>query len=113
MKRLGVILLVAATSLAAAPRDSGFKIVTPSEEWPVPPVPPAAPPAYTAAPVPNIDAYAPAPTPQSNDPHLSPQFFHQKDYYTGQGYTPGSSIYGEQQRKQGPMGGINLKVPLE
>jgi len=112
MKRLPLLLLIAAASLAAAPRNSGFQI-TPQDDWPVPPVPPATPPPYTAAPVPNLDAYAPAPTPESNDPQFSPQFFHQKDYYTGQGYTPGSSIYGEQVRKQGPMGGINLKVPLQ
>lgn len=113
MNRLVLLLLVAAASLAAAPRDSGFQITTPQDDWPTPPIPPATPPAYTAAPVPNADAYAPAPTPQSDDPQLSPEFFHQKDYYTGQGYTPGSSIYGEQVRRQGPMGGINLKVPLQ
>jgi hypothetical protein len=44
---------------------------------------------------------------------LMPELFRQRKTYQGDGYTPGSTVQGEQQKRQKPLPGFNLSVPLE
>jgi hypothetical protein len=69
---------------------------------------------YTNAPVPNTDATIPfVKDPSKDQAQLGPGVFAPPATgYRGEGYTPGSSVDGEQQRKVKPGGGISLKVPL-
>jgi hypothetical protein len=69
---------------------------------------------YTNAPVPNTDAAIPfVKDPSKDQAQLGPGVFAPPATgYRGEGYTPGSSVDGEQQRKVKPGGGISLKVPL-
>jgi hypothetical protein len=80
---------------------------------------PATPPTATAS------AFTPAPMPDPDlDPNsfrhtqparveLTPSLFHERQSFHGDGYTPNSSVEGEQTRKIRPAPGFNLSVPLE
>lgn len=69
---------------------------------------------FTPAPVPDETLEPPASNRrQSNEPNLRPGLFHtQKQLYQGEGYMPGSTIDGEQQKREKPLPGLNLSVPL-
>jgi hypothetical protein len=43
---------------------------------------------------------------------LTPNLFHQSQSYLGDGYTPNSTVQGEQTKKIRPTPGLNLSVPL-
>ena len=70
------------------------------------------------------NVFAPAPVPdldldgsmsRKTDPAkvgLSPTLYHQHPTLTGEGYTPNSTMDGEQTRRFLPMPGLNLNVPL-
>lgn len=114
MKRrtfLAAVLGIA--TMAASPRRSAPVIVSPDENFPLPPVPPVKPPAFQAAPVPDLDLSAPAQAERNRGPELSPDLFNQRAYNSGQGYIPGSTIERQQQQRQLPVPGFNLKMPLQ
>jgi hypothetical protein len=75
-------------------------------------VPPSA--DFTTAPVPNTDANIPfVKNPRASQAQLGPGLFAPPSTgYRGEGYVPGSTAEGEQQRKLKPAPGINLTVPL-
>jgi hypothetical protein len=69
---------------------------------------------FTPAPVPNLDLDGTVP--YRSGPasvRLLPSFFHQQDTVKGAGFTPNSSIFGEQMKKLRPAPGLTLSVPLE
>jgi hypothetical protein len=79
----------------------------------------AAPPAadrhrFTAAPVPDIDL---EPGKQSSEParvELLPNLFRERQTAGwGDGYTPNSTVEGEQNKRIRPTPGLNLSVPLQ
>ncbi len=69
---------------------------------------------FTSAPVPNSEASIPfVKDPRANQAQLGPGLFAPPTTgYRGEGYVPGSTPEGEQQRKLKPAPGINLTVPL-
>jgi len=114
MKRRAVLAAVLGiATMAASPRRSSPVIVSPDENFPLPPVPPVKPPAFQAAPVPDLDLSAPAQAERNSGPELSPDLFNQRAYNSGQGYIPGSTIERQQQQRQLPVPGFNLKMPLQ
>lgn len=86
---------------------------------PVPPLvsaAPASPPDYTPAPMPDPDFEAPSGPRQVEPPHaeLAPGLLHAPSMvYRGEGYTPGSTMTDEQDRRFHPSPGLNLRLPLE
>jgi hypothetical protein len=113
MKRRTLLTAVfGLAAMGASPRRSA-PILSPDENFPLPPVPPAKPPAFQAAPVPDLDLSAPAQAERNSGPEFSPNLFNQRAYNGGQGYTPGSSIERQQQQRQLPVPGFNLKMPLQ
>ena len=114
MRRRALLAAVfGVATMAASPRRSSPVILSPDENFPLPPVPPAKPPAFQAAPVPDLDLSAPAQAQRNSGPELSPDLFNQRPYNGGQGYTPGSTIERQQQQRQAPVPGFNLKMPLQ
>jgi hypothetical protein len=68
---------------------------------------------YTPAPVPDSEYEVPSATGGQSGPSLRPGFFQQRKSYQGEGYTPGSTIQGEEQRRYKPLPSLNLSVPLQ
>jgi hypothetical protein len=97
---LALVLVMTATAAAPAPN------------LPVPPIPPANPPRYLAAPVPNVDARAPSPVSQEGA-QLSPYLFRYNNYDPSVGYTPGSRVQTSDDRKILPVPGFTLRVPIQ
>ncbi len=88
--------------------------VTPEDEMPVPPIPPATASPYLAAPMPNTALGAPqAAETASSGARLSPGFYHPKDYNIGEGYLEGSTVQGEQERRAQPVPRLQFKMPLQ
>jgi len=112
-RRAWLALALGIATIAAAPRRSAPLVLSPDENYPIPPVPPASPPAFQAAPVPDLDLSAPAQAQRNSGPQLSPDLFNGPVYNGGQGYTPGSTIERQQQQRQLPVPGFNLKMPLQ
>jgi hypothetical protein len=114
--------LLAASLLTTAASPGGY--APPALAGPAPPLvaiaPKPAPPAAVAPPV-----FVPAPMPdlefednaqQKRGPagvELSPNLYHPHQGYLGDGYTPNSTIEGEQNRRLRPMPELNLSVPLQ
>jgi hypothetical protein len=74
----------------------------------------AAPSAFTPAPVPDLDQddY----TFRKNGPakvEVTPNLFHQRETVSGDGFTPNSTIFGEQTKRFRPTPSLNLSVPLQ
>ncbi len=108
-----VLCAVAALLLtAAAPQKKKPLVLTPPEEYPMPPVPPRRPGRLQVAPVPDAEVTAPN-TASGDGARLRPDFFPQRIYNGGQGYLSGSTIEGQQEQRQKPIPGFNLKVPLQ
>jgi hypothetical protein len=89
--------------------------VTPEDELPVPPIPPATETPYLAAPMPDTALGAPPDPLESKDQgaRLSPGFYHPKDYNIGEGYLNGSTVQGEQERRAQPVPRLQFKMPLQ
>jgi hypothetical protein len=69
---------------------------------------------FTPAPVPNIDLqFGVRAEPATVS--LAPTVFHQAPTYLGEGYTPNSTLPGTEAttKRIGPVGGLNLSVPLQ
>jgi hypothetical protein len=80
--------------------------------------PPAADPRSTAfsafapAPVPDIDQQGVRQKPGPARMELTPSFYKPREGPSGDGFTPNSTIYGEQTKRLLPTPGLNLNVPL-
>ncbi len=94
-----VFLLLATTAASPAP------------SLPVPPIPPADPPADHSAPVPDRDAQAP--TEPGQRVQVSVQDFRIQRFYQGLGYTPGSHFETSEEKRPIQTPGLSLKVPLQ
>ena len=96
---------------AAAPVASNTPLVV---THPASPLAPAAPgDNFTPAPMPNLDLdgstlHKPGPV----GVVVTPRLFRERQPTVGDGYTPNSTIDGEQTRRFRPMPGLNLNVPL-
>lgn len=114
---LGISLALALTvsADAAQKRMSPTFEVSPDEDLPVPPIPPAQKPAYAAAPVPDsgLNTLADPGDSSSQGAKISPGFYHPKDYNLGEGYLSGSTVQGEQERRANPLPRLQLKMPLQ
>jgi len=79
---------------------------------PVPPIPPARPPADSNAPIPNPDVTAPTPTAS-----LSPSFmvhdFRINTFDRSLGYVPGSHFSTSEDKRPIQTPGLEMKVPLQ
>ena len=114
MRRRAVLAAAfAMATMAAAPHRSKPLALPPEDSFPLPPVPPATPPNFEAAPMPDLDLSAPEQAQRNSGPQLSPDLFKQHGYNGGQGYTPGSTIENQQRQRQSPVPGFNLKMPLQ
>ena len=116
LARRAALLAAAIVLAAAAPRAYGPLAAAEA----LPPAPPAASHSATLS---GFSAFAPAPVPDVDqqgfrrkaDParmQLSPSFYKPQEGPSGDGFTPNSSIYGEQTRRLLPTPGLNLNVPL-
>jgi hypothetical protein len=71
-------------------------------------------PAYTPAPMPDADLYAPLPPTQPQaSAQLGPQVIYPDKQYRGDGFFPGSTSQSVQQRLLKPAPGISLTMPLQ
>lgn len=69
---------------------------------------------FTPAPLPNSDASAPIlRTLGPETAQFTPGLFQRETTFRGNGYTPGSTVDGNEQRRFNPSPGINMKVPLQ
>lgn len=78
---------------------------------PVPPVPPARPPADEAAPVPNTDAHPPI-VRSSEGPSVDLRLYRAKQYDPSKGFAPGSRYQSTEDRKPIQTPGISVSVPF-
>jgi hypothetical protein len=82
-----------------------------ADTLPLPPVPPANIPVQEAAPVPNIDAQAPAAA-TSEGPTVAVKLYRFQDYDPSHGFTPGSQYQSSEDRKPIQTPGFSVNVPL-
>jgi hypothetical protein len=83
-----------------------------SQSLPLPPIPPAHPPADRGAPVPDPGISAPreGPPPLSN---ITVRDFRNNDYNQSLGYTPGSKFETSEDKRSIQTPGLSLRVPLQ
>jgi hypothetical protein len=84
----------------------------PAPELPVPPIPPAHPPADQAAPVPDIDAQGPL----SADPQgvkVGLNDFRVRRYDSSMGYTQGSHFQTSEEKRPIQTPGLMFRVPIQ
>jgi hypothetical protein len=97
------VLFVALIGLAPAAR---------ADDLPVPPIPPEHPPAWELAPVPNVDARAPALN-DGDSPSVDVRFYRARPYDPGLGFAPGSRYQSTEDRKPIQTPGLSFSVPLK
>jgi hypothetical protein len=83
-----------------------------AEPLPLPPVPPTAPDVSEAAPVPNVDAQAPA-IPISEEPSINVKLYRARTFDTSAGFAPGSRFQTSEDRKPIQTPGFAITVPLK
>lgn len=83
-----------------------------AEDLPVPPIPPEHPPIAEAAPVPNVNAEAPA-APASDEPSVNVKVYRATMYDPGLGFAPGSRYQSTEERKPIQTPGVSISVPLQ
>jgi hypothetical protein len=83
-----------------------------ADDLPVPPVPPGHPPLADAAPVPNVDAEAPA-APTSAKPSVNVRVYHANIYDPSLAFVPGSRYQATEDRKPIQTPGLSISVPLK
>jgi len=83
-----------------------------ADDLPLPPLPPEHPPVAEAAPVPNVDAEAPA-APTSEKPSVNIKMYRASMYDPGVGFTPGSRYQSSEDRKPIQTPGFSVNVPLK
>jgi len=85
-----------------APETGAAQAVTPNADG------------YTPAPVPNMDQAAPLQRALGPaQPEWKPGLFTSQSTYRGEGYTPGSSVQGNENRNVHPAPLLSLDVPLQ
>jgi hypothetical protein len=85
----------------------------PSTALPVPPLP-EPPPAYEAAPTPNLDVEQPRNQQAAGSrTEIEPNLFTQREERRGEGFVQGSVARYEAERRQRVTPGVNLRVPLQ
>ncbi len=68
---------------------------------------------FEPAPMPDADLYPPVPhTDETKSASVTPSLFRPKDQYRGDGFSPGSTVQGNQERLLKPAPGLSMKVPL-
>jgi hypothetical protein len=108
---LGIVLLAG----AASPTTSRpFAMVDPVLPPEVIAPPAASPTGFTPAPMPDIELNSgivrdPGPAKVG----LAPSLFNEHPTYQGDGFTPNSTVQGEQTKRIRPAAGFNLSVPLQ
>jgi hypothetical protein len=88
-----------------------FSAAAATNELPVPPIPPADLPPMETAPVPNIEAQAPA-TPESVAPSINVKLYRAQSFDPSQGFTPGSRFQTNEDRKPIQTPGLSVSVPI-
>jgi hypothetical protein len=83
-----------------------------AEDLPVPPVPPDHPAVAQAAPIPDIDAEAPA-APESDKMSVDVRLYRVKLYDPSLGFAPGSHYQSTEDRKAIQTPGFSVSVPLQ
>jgi hypothetical protein len=91
--------------LALSPAANG-------DDLPVPPIPPANPPAVDTAPVPNADAHAPVAA-SSEEPSIDVRLYRVRRYDPSLGFAPGSRYQSTEDRKPIQTPGFSISVPLK
>ncbi len=116
MTQRGALLAAALLLGAASPRS----FVPLASTDPLSP-----PPAVTAPKAASFSAFSPAPVPDIDQEdgtarksgpqrmQLTPSFFKPREGPSGDGFTPNSTVYGEQTKRLLPTPGLNLNVPLQ
>ncbi len=84
----------------------------PSRSLPVPPIPPAHPPAGQSAPVPDRDIQAPVET-ASQGTTVVPQDFRFRQFNQSLAYPPGSRFATSEDKRPIQTPGLTLRVPLQ
>jgi hypothetical protein len=69
-------------------------------------------PRFVPAPMPNPDVRAPR-SPETGDTTVAPRLFMPPDRFAGDGYTPGSTVQSEQERRLRPGAGVNLRMTFD
>ena len=112
--KLWWLIPLALPLMAASPRPH-FTLGAPGAalpyEAPTPGTVPGSP-IYEPAPLPNPDAVGP-PVASGGATTLSPTLFTQREQYRGDGFSPGSTAQGEQERNVQPAAGFKLHMPLQ
>jgi hypothetical protein len=83
-----------------------------AEDLPLPPIPPDNPPAGDTAPVPNVDARAPAP-PSSEQASVNVKLYRADPPDPSLGFLPGSRFQNSEERKPIQTPGFSITVPLK
>jgi hypothetical protein len=105
-------------SVQAAPRQGGANGMftatpLPANALPVPPLP-EPPPAFEAAPIPNLEVERPRdPDGARARTEIEPNLFTQREERRGEGFVQGSVGRYEADRRQRVTPGVNLRVPLQ
>ncbi len=105
----GLAMLLA----AASPSGYNLQVPAPGSGLPVPPAPPAAgpPSKFQPAPTPNRDVELAKPR-ASNETTVAPSLFTRPNEYHGDGFSKGSTVQSEQERRVKPAAGFSLHMPL-
>lgn len=88
----------------AVPAEGGFSLSAPTRS--------GAPPSFQPAPLPNRDVATPQAPRASNEPSLAPTLFTTRTQFRGDGFSPGSTAQGQQEKNLKPGAGFSLHMPL-
>jgi hypothetical protein len=102
MRRAGLAFLTLLATTGASPVRS----------LPIPPIPPAHPPADRSAPVPDLDAKAPLPD-EARGTRVVVNNFRYRSYDQSMGYTPGSQFQSSEEKRVIQTPGLLVRVPLQ
>jgi hypothetical protein len=115
MTRVVILLLSTPLLLAAGPQAPytgyNYKLGT-TLTTPQPGTDTTGGPAFEPAPLPNRDLTPPQST-ASNDPQFGPSLFTPNTQFRGDGFSPGSTAQGAQERNVHPTPGFSLTVPVQ
>jgi hypothetical protein len=98
---------------AASPAGLNLQVPAPGSNLPVPPEPPAAgpPTRFQPAPTPNRDVELSKPK-ASTATTFSPSLFTRPEEYHGDGFSKGSTVQSDQEKRLKPTPGFSLHMPL-
>ena len=72
-RRVFLAAVFGVATIGASPHRSAPPVLSPDENFPLPPMPPATPPAFQAAPMPDLDLSAPAQARAQQRPAAQPR----------------------------------------